>query len=1424
MYGQEFKTDLEELNSMLEGEELDTTAFEEKVKIILGKVRDVAEDNQKMMADTTAPFKEGVAKEDLKETNDAIEEYRKKLSFAQNTQAWINIASQVGTLTSSIMALTNVTKIWEDTTISAGEKILSIIGALGYSIPMLTSSLSSLNKSLPKVLSTIAGKDAPWLKDKEGNAFSTLTSIIGALPGKTKLVAAAVVASIAVIGVAIWAIVQKINKAQDQINNLNEASTSLKTQYQELQTEISNVKSAFDEYDSIILTLNGCARGTAEWEENLRKANTTALELLSTYPELAKLENAFIRVDGTLRVNRETIDEYIASLEEQAAIIQAAGTMGSSLAKNKQAKLDKKDLLEDIQISAYSDQVNNHNQMNSDRQSRAQETRKIIEDNFESLANLTQEEYKVKLVELGVEGVFIDSLLDYQTKIDDMAEQADNAATELEMVADQIANIIIGDGGDDKESVATQNILASSDYENEYESQYDKLLSKYTGSGISKASGGNNEIYQEMLKELQKVEGYKDFNKARNGVQGTDNNRIFEFTVNGETKTMSAEEVASIIAANKAKSSVENTDYATQAKKILEPLEKALGGDKALADLLISAIESGDYSGLSAEQIEKIKNAQKDGLLTNIISSKDQETLGINFSEGVTAAIENWDPKAAEKALKNKLNQMYEGAAKNLDVDEDMIRIFVDGLKENSKQYKVAEEELIELAIAAIKFQKTLKTLGDGLENNKDLLNEWAKSEKSAADLGIDTAAAVGDLKKGLSDLLGLDVDEDFLKENFDLIQKAIKGDVDALDDLEAAAGKDFIVNLDVEGIDAIYDEYNTMFEQLANTDLEIGAKFNDEEALAKLQQFFATAKLSQEDAQAVLNKYGYKGELEKIDVPAVKGTKKVPRTTITGWNTFTAPSTTFYTPDTNGRGYTSTTVPGNTYKEPVYGITYDEEEYEVTPASSYYVLKSADGSSTNTDIKTTGLTNSVTSLGTGKARASAVSTGVGRGSSKGSSAKPKVEKHREDEKDIYHDVNVSLAQISNNLEKVQAQTDQLVGQSRIDNLAQQFGLLNKQIDKTNEKIDIAKGEMKDLQSELSGSGIQFNTDGTIANYAAAYDAQLASLNRVIDHYNSLSADGQEGYQDILDKANENFDKFLKNISRYDEILTNEIPEMESDIYDTILSQIELKLDAFHQEITIRLDMAEAERDWNSFFNKVIKDIEEEDIVGNTEARLKDFLSYYKDDMKGVIQVNTQHINDILSDLKAMDEGLDGKFYSKDGVDNRAQALEDLKTYYEQLMSDLESVHDLSDEIHESYVDMIDEAQEKFDEQISTFETINNLIEHDKNVISMIYGEEAYSALSQFYDRQEENYNKQLDFQKQQVEFWQMQMAAAEEGSDAWNAAKENWLSAVDAWNSAIETAIENLQDKYLNAINAIFQNLNNNVTNGMGLDFVETE
>lgn len=174
--------------------------------------------------------------------------------------------------------------------------------------------------------------------------------------------------------------------------------------------------------------------------------------------------------------------------------------------------------------------------------------------------------------------------------------------------------------------------------------------------------------------------------------------------------------------------------------------------------------------------------------------------------------------------------------------------------------------------------------------------------------------------------------------------------------------------------------------------------------------------------------------------------------------------------------------------------------------------------------------------------------------------------------------------------------------------------------------------------------------------------------------------------------------------------------------------------------------------------------------------------------------------------------------------DNRAQALEDLQTYYEQMMEDLQDLEELQDEIHESYLDMIDEAQDKFDEQIDTFEQITSLIEHDMDLIELINGEESYSELANYYEKLEDNYNKQLDFQRQQVEFWKQQMDLAEQGSEEWEAARDNWIDAVDDWRSTVEDAVENATDKYVNAINEIFQNLNDKVTNGMGLDYVEEE
>lgn len=446
-----------------------------------------------------------------------------------------------------------------------------------------------------------------------------------------------------------------------------------------------------------------------------------------------------------------------------------------------------------------------------------------------------------------------------------------------------------------------------------------------------------------------------------------------------------------------------------------------------------------------------------------------------------------------------------------------------------------------------------------------------------------------------------------------------------------------------------------------------------------------------------------------------------------------------------------------------------------------------------------------------------------GSSSSKGSSRSEKEAKTEdliEDELDRYHDINIILQQISTTLDRLQEQQDKLFGQDLVDNLNKQLQQLNKQIDATKTKITIAQGEAAELRGKLSNYGVSFNDDGTISNYTAAYESQLAQVNSIIAAYNSMDAASQESYKDIVDNAKDSFKSFTDLISDYDKLITETIPDLEDNIQEAINKQIEINIEKFNMEIEIRLDMAEAERDWNDFKKKIIDGIKDDDILGTAKADLEDFYSYYNSNNNGIIQANTRHVNDILTQLKQMDNTGWSDVYG----DDRVSALEDLKTYYEQLMKDLEGVDDLVTQIEKSYIDMLDEASEKISDQQKIYEQISDIIQHDMKVIQLVYGEQSYSQLESYYKAQEDNYNKQLAFQKEQVTFWEQQMSILDEGSEAWKTAKEEWMDAVTEWNNLVEQAIENLQDKYLNSINNIFSNINSSLTNGKGLDYINEE
>lgn len=452
------------------------------------------------------------------------------------------------------------------------------------------------------------------------------------------------------------------------------------------------------------------------------------------------------------------------------------------------------------------------------------------------------------------------------------------------------------------------------------------------------------------------------------------------------------------------------------------------------------------------------------------------------------------------------------------------------------------------------------------------------------------------------------------------------------------------------------------------------------------------------------------------------------------------------------------------------------------------------------------------------------IRSGRGSGGGKGGGGggkDPEFIDYLEDEADRYHDINLELEKLETNLDRLEKQQDKLYGEDLIDNLNEQLRILEKQKDAYAVKLKIAKQEAKEIRDSLALQGVTFDSEGYISNYAVALQTKLNYVNQIIDQYNAMSADEQEKFKDAVEQAKEDYETFVDQMSNYDELISQTLPEIEDSIQDAVDQGIEINIKKFTMEVELRLEMGEAERDFNEFQRKVVNNIKDDDILGNAESKLKDYISYFDtfDTGIGTVQKLTDQINDTIDQIDDIDNGDWASVYG----DNKAQALEDLQKYYEELMQQLEDVVDLVDEIKESYLDMIDEAVDAFDKQVDQYEYIKDILDHDMNVIGLIYGDKAYAQMAQYYDQIEKNNNQELDFLKKRVAYAEdmMNKETDPKAREKW---EEEWMDALEKLNDKVEDSIQNIIDKYSNAINKTFEDLNKKVTSGLGLDYIEDE
>lgn len=773
---------------------------------------------------------------------------------------------------------------------------------------------------------------------------------------------------------------------------------------------------------------------------------------------------------------------------------------------------------------------------------------------------------------------------------------------------------------------------------------------------------------------------------------------------------------------------------------------------------------------------------------------------------------------AINEASLNKWNENRES-----DLDTSEIKEYSKYIREIAKDTKdfsndlsdgtkEAAEKSRNLAVQILRMNDGVETLADNWKNWSDILNKSSKGSQ-------EYMAAMNGTKEALADLLDMDkeyVSNSFVKDHMKDITLAAKGNAEAIDRLRAASLESVIVSIEFKDTEIENKFRNTLnsLKDLADSQkLEVGASLDlskleagELEYINILNTMLENGEIMSSDLNAALSAIGYDPVYSEETYPVKQ---KIPVTT------------------THHRieNFKLISLGDNGLQGPTWDDVTTVDTSYIEPEGEYTAPGLGSAENPPTFHKLTGMSKKASGSANNYSSKNAGGGGPGKNSG-GSSKKPKKEKHIDDEADRYHKVNTQLEKIDNNLKKIQSQEKKFIGTKLIDNLNGQLQKLDKRIDNLREKEKIAIDEQKELADKLAAQGVKFNDDGTVSNYMQILEAKKNEYNALVDQYNSLSAEQQEQWDEneTLSKAKEKYEKFKEQLDRYDEIVSDFLPGIQQEIQDAIDEEIELNIKKFNLEFEVKLNIADAQKDWNEFKKKILDDIDDDDILGNARARATDDLGVYlagTDGKDGLLGAGLKQTESILKELKDMDE----KGWSNVYGDDRVSALEDLQEAYQNVEQSLMEIKEIQEDVAQAVLDQMDAVADAMDKVADLMDTVDSQIEHDIKVIEMVYGETDYDAKAKYMEKRQQNNLDTLGAAKENRDYWEQQMNLIDDKtSEAYQKAQENFFKYNDAVNDAIEKSIEDAQEKAENAIDGIFKKYNDEITNGKGLDYTEQQ
>ena len=765
--------------------------------------------------------------------------------------------------------------------------------------------------------------------------------------------------------------------------------------------------------------------------------------------------------------------------------------------------------------------------------------------------------------------------------------------------------------------------------------------------------------------------------------------------------------------------------------------------------------------------------------------------------------------------------RIQEDRYENVDIDE--VQEYSNYLQDAAKSSEILSDELAENEEAAEEVALATTRLNNGLDELIELIDnwdEWGDILNNSSKESEEYAEAMSNVKSSLSDVLQVQesfISNDFIEQNLSLIEQAVQGNMEAVDQLRANLANDIILNIQTDLKDEnVRNQVANLHQELMNLnlDLEVGAELKTGNFVSTAQQLIDTAGMTAEQANAYFNSIGFIPEFEMTEIEA---TTSAPNYTVRisgaddmisyskeegfGLNMDVAVAQNGYTDlptkmqvptlyNSNGEDVTN-----------VKGAKGTPKIVKLTSIGGHKGSISSGGSNQASNLSNYSPRNSG-----GAQPWSPDDSGGGSGGSSGADDKKDEPTPAElmdytqivEIVDRYYEITDSIEDMTDALDDAADAADRLYGKDRIAAMEQQRDLMAQQQELLKQyRSEIEAYLAKDkaaLENNKYGIHFTFDADGDITNYTQVMTDLYNQLHAAEQTYNSFATkEEQDAYQEsTLDPLNKKIEEIQNLISTYTDT-TDLLVDVDNQIRDALNEWQDKNYEILTYKVELQIEINDMEQErldyyLNKYEDDFYKMAESMAFTGDSFPLLTNNLATYKDEINKLTDA-----------------------YNKGEISQDA-FIEGMKDVNSGLLDNMNSLIDLDREMLEYYENTLDEAEDRLGDFTDQLEHQMSILEHYENVLSLIHKENDYQMVGAILEGQFKVAQEQLSAQERWVESLRSQKADIEEdlanavGEDEQKALQEQLELVTQRLNKADE-AVNDLRESVLELAEAILDN-----------------